>query len=220
MKGAGLFFFLALFVRLHGQPFECDGQLHLLVRSDYAKSSILYSYEQINGQWKVKETSLSEQRRLSALAYNISDNYLYSLDADTYELIRIDQAGQLLSLGRPANIDTTLVYEAGTISTDGGAMFVISYDKNFRANRGFYRLNLGGTGSMGGGFGVTSTYPSSVGDFATDPIYGTLYGYDNTNRVLVQIGGGGNISSLNFPPNITSGNPSPVKSPVATPAPL
>lgn len=201
MKGAGLFFFLALLIRLQGQPFECDGQLHLLVRSDYSKSSILYSYQVINGQWKVKETLLSERRRLSALAYNISDNYLYSLDADTYELIRIDQAGQLLSLGRPTNIDTTLVYEAGTISTEGGAMFVISYDKNFSANRGFYRLNLGGTGSMGGGFGVTSTYPSSVGDFATDPIYGTLYGYDNTNRVLVQIGGGGNISSLNFPSN-------------------
>ncbi len=201
MKGAGLFFFLALFIRLHGQPFECDGQLHLLVRSDYSKSSILYSYEVVDGQWKVRETPLSERRRLSALAYNISDNYLYSLDADTYELIRIDQGGQLLSLGRPANIDTTLVYEAGTISPEGGAMFVISYDKNFSANRGFYRLNIGSSGSMGGGFGVTSTYPSSVGDFATDPIYGTLYGYDNTNRVLVQIGGGGNISSLNFPSN-------------------
>lgn len=202
MKSAGFFFLLALFFRLQGQPFECDGRLHLLVRSDYSKSSILYSYEvSVDGQWKVKETPLSERRRLSALAYNISDNYLYSLDADTYELIRIDQAGQLLSLGRPANIDTTLVYEAGTISTEGGAMFVISYDKNFSTNRGFYRLNLGGSGSMGGGFGVTSTYPSSIGDFATDPIYGTLYGYDNTNRVLVQIGGGGNISSLNFPSN-------------------
>jgi gliding motility-associated-like protein len=201
MKGAGLFFLLALFVKLHGQPFECDGRLHLLVRSDYSKSSVLYSYEEIDGQWKVKETPLSERRRLSALAYNISDNYLYSLDADTYELIRIDQAGQLFSLGRPTNIDTTLLYEAGTISTEGGAMFVISYDKNFKANRGFYRLNIGSTGSMGGGFGVTSTYPSSVGDFATDPIYGTLYGYDNTNRVLVQIGGGGNISSLNLPSN-------------------
>ena len=193
-----LFFFIARTLSL-AQPFSCDGAIHLIVYDDYEKETILYTLTVQDGYWEQKKTFLSEKRKLTALVYNVSDNFLYCLDSKSFEVIKIEKNGQLFSLGRPRNIDTTLIFHAATISPDGRGMMLISYSPNQEKNISFHNVNLSGQGGLGGAFGVTSAFPANVGDFATDPITGAIYGYDNKNKSLVTVGIGGAISSLTYP---------------------
>jgi len=192
-------FFLNVLANNSAQTFSCDGSIHLLVYNENDKESVLYNLSVQDGFWQQKRTTLSEKRKLTALVYNVADNFLYCLDSKTFEIIKIDKEGKLYSIGRPKNIDTTLIFNAATISPDGKGMLLISYSPTQERNVSFHNVNLTGQGGLGGSFGVTSAYPINLGDFATDPITGAMYGFDNKNRTLVAVGISGAISSLSYP---------------------
>jgi gliding motility-associated-like protein len=199
MRNFLLALILIRFLSVSAQSFSCDGTVHLVVYNENTRESILHSLTIQDGLWQQQRTFLSERRKLTALVYNVADNFLYALDADSYEIIQIQKDGQLFSKGRPRNIDTTLQFHAGTFSPDGRGMMLISYSPHQDKNVSFHIINPAAQGAQGGAFGVTSTYPSNLADFATDPITGAMYGYDNKNRALVSVGIGGAISALNYP---------------------
>ena len=192
-------FFLNFLTTGSAQSFSCDGSLHLIVYNENLKESTLYTFKIQDGNWQQTRTYLSEKRKLTALVYNVSDNFLYCLDSDSYELIKISKDGTLSVIGKPRNIDTTLIFHAASISPNGRGMILFGYSPILERNVSLFNLNLSAQGGLGGSFGVTSAFPQNLGDFATDPLTGAMYGYDNKNRTLVSVGVGGSISSLNYP---------------------
>lgn len=192
-------FFLNVLANSLAQSFSCDGSFHLIVYNENDQESVLYTMTVQDGEWHEKRTYLNEKRKLTALVYNVVDNFLYSLDSKSFEIIKIDKEGKLYPIGKPRNIDTTLIFHAATISPNGRGMLLIGYSPELDRNVSFHSLSLSGQGGLGGSFGVTSAYPANLGDFATDPITGAMYGFDNKNSRLVTVGVGGSISALSYP---------------------
>ncbi len=187
-------------IAINAQDFECDGAAYIVVYGQSLGRSVLYKViQQSDTKFVYEATELSETRRLTGLAYNVLDKHLYALDADTYELIRIYSDGTLEALRVPENIDSTLLFNAGTISPDGAGIFFFAYDQEREEDIRFYTLNLSRENFYIGYLGVTGENPVSIHDFATDPTTGLMYGYDNKQNTLVQIGIGGEVASLSYP---------------------
>lgn len=196
-----LFFFLVLTLYSQDDIFECDGGIYIIVYTQSTGVSTLYKVDEENKSFKYTSIELSEKRRLTSLSYNVLDQYLYALDVDTYELVRISRRGEVTSLNVPENLDKEYIYNAGTISPDGAGIYLIGYNPEFGFDNKFYTINLSREDLYAGFLGVTGEARSEIHDFATDPISGEMYGYDNLEGSLAQIGIGGQVSSGGFPNN-------------------
>ena len=192
---------LGLTLSSQDQEFECDGAAYIIVYTQSTGVSTLYRVEEKNRNFNYTPIELSEDRRLTCLSYNVLDKHLYVLDVDTYELLRIDRNGVLTSFGVPANLDQEFIYNAGTISPDGAGIYMIGYNPEFGFDNKFYTINLSRDDLYAGFLGVTGEARAEIHDFATDPLSGEMYGYDNLEGSLAQIGIGGQISSAGFPNN-------------------
>ncbi len=185
--------------QVNGQGFECDGSFYIVVYTRSIGVSTLYRIEQLEQRFVYHEIRLSEDRRLNALSYNVLDKFLYALDVDTYELVRLHPDGLVTSLGVPENLDQNLSYNAATISPDGAGIYLLAYSDDMQSDIRFYTINLSRTNLYSGYLGVTGERPVSIHDFATDPITGIMYGYDNREGTLTQIGIGGEVAALKYP---------------------
>lgn len=194
-----LLLILGLALSSQSQEFACDGAAYIIVYTESNGVSTLYRVEEQNKSFKYTAIDLSEDRRLTSLSYNVLDNYLYALDVDTYELVKIDRSGKLTALMVPASLDKEYIYNAGTISPDGAGIYLIGYDPEFGFDNKFYTINLSREDFYAGHLGVTGEARAEVHDFATDPTSGEMYGYDNLEGSLAQIAIGGQISSGGFP---------------------
>ena len=184
---------------ISSQGFECDGSMYIVIYTQSVGRSVLYRITIDDGSILYEPISLSEDRRLTSLAYNVLDKHLYAIDVDTREFIRIASSGELVSLGVPENLDPAIQYNSATISPDGSGIFMIGYDQSQMKDTRFYTINLSRENFYSGFLGVTGENSWEIHDFATDPLTGIMYGYDNRGGYLVQIGIGGQISSLSYP---------------------
>ncbi len=194
-------FFLMLFFFpfiTFGQGFKCDGKMYIVSYVQSTGISKLTEFTEKNGKFIARQIPLSQNRRLNALAYNVLDEYLYALDVDNFELVKISSSGEITSRGRPANLDTTLIYNAGTISPDGAGIFLIGFNPEFGSDTRYYTINLSRVDLYAGWLSVTGDRPYEIHDFATDPISGKMYGYDNLEGSLIQLEVGGQLSSFSF----------------------
>ena len=146
------------------------------------------------GQPVISELPLNEpNRRYSCLGMSIEDLYLYALDFNTKELLRIDASGNVAGLGVPENLDPELEYWAGDVSPEGRRLVVVGRDKTTGIDIRVYSINLTIPSHYAGSVGVISDVPTALTDLATDPIRGITYGFDRINRKIITL----NINQIN-----------------------
>ena len=180
------------------QPFSCDGDF-FFTAANAANSSLL--------QRIVKDSSLTAMPitktitndlgyKVTAIGFNVRDNFIYGLERFTWNLLRIGADGVVVNLGKPLNLDPNLEYYAGEARPLGGALYVIGrepggYDKSF------YTINLYppyGAGVLS----IVSDEAVRVSDMAIDPVFGTMYGFDEVQKRLVQVAVGGLVTSVHY----------------------
>jgi len=186
-------------ILIYAQGFDCNASMYVVVYIESLAKSTLFEVKEQNGKYTFSAINLSEDRHLTALVYNVLDKHLLALDADSYELIRISKNGNLESLGVPDNIDKTMQYRAASIVPDGSAMMMLSYDPSQNKNTRIYTINLSRMDLYAGFLGASGPPNIDVADFATDPITGTIYGFDSYENKLTQMGIGGEITTLFYP---------------------
>ncbi len=180
---------------LSGQGFDCDGSAFLIVYTESVGETVLY---QVTEQLNYKRIGLSEKRRLTGLAYNVNDKYLYALDVNTYELVQMDRDGMVRSLGVPQNIDQNMLYSSATISANGSTYYMIGHNPSSQVDERFYSINLNRDVLYAGYLAITGDRPVKLLDLAIDPINGTIYGYDQREGRLTFVAVGGSVASGNF----------------------
>lgn len=199
LRLSSAYLFLSLTINLLGQGFDCDGSIFIVTYTESTGVSVLYEVQERNQSFSYTAIELSEDRRLTSLAYNVLDKHLYALDVDTYELIKINRNGRMTSLDVPASLDKNFIYNAGTISPNGSGIYLMGYSPEFGFDKKFYTINLSREDFYAGFLGVTGEARSEIHDFATDPTSGEIYGYDNLEGSLGQIAVGGLVSTTGFP---------------------
>jgi len=199
MKRLFVLYYLLCHALGFSQGFDCNASMYVIVYKESVAKSTLFEITEQTGNFTFSAINLSEDRHLTALVYNVLDKYLLAIDANTFELIRIDKNGVLKSLGVPNNIDKSMQYKAASIAPDGSAMVMLSYDPNKNKNTRIYTIDLTET-DLNANFSEASGPPNvDVVDFATDPITGSIYGFDSYENKLAQLGIGGEITSLFYP---------------------
>lgn len=189
--------FIAITV-VNGQGFKCDGSIFVVSYTESEGISRLYKVRESNREFSYVEIPLSDNRRLSGLSYHVLDEHLYALDVDSYQLVKISSTGLIQELGVPATIDGSYTFNSGTISADGSGILLFGYSNEFGFDDRFYTINLNRTDFIAQFLGVTGLR-SEMGDLATDPTSGLMYGYDNSEGRLVQVAIGGAVSGLDYP---------------------
>ena len=199
MKAFWTLLLLMAYGPLVSQGFDCDAALYLIIYTQSKGESVIHKITEYEPeQFRYEEIRLSEKRRLTSLSYNVLDKYLYALDVDTYELVKIDKNGTIVPLIVPNSLNTDLEYHSGTISPDGSGILLIGFDPEAGKNTHFYTINLSRENFYAGFLGVTGE-PAMIRDFATDPTSGIMYGYDNIQTKLVQLSIGGGVFTLDYP---------------------
>lgn len=175
--------FTATALAAFSQAFTCDGSFYVIMRDN--GRSFLQNIRHGNNP-ENKEIPLNDPgRRYTCLGMSIVDLHLYALDFDTKELLRIDAAGRVTSLGIPENLDLNLEYWAGDVAPEGRRLVVIGRNKTTGVDTRVFSITLDSPNHYAGSSGIISDVPTAITDIATDPIRGITYGFDKTNRQVV-----------------------------------
>ncbi len=175
---------------LRCQTFPCNEQLYLfLPDSDSEFTSIQgLDVDTNNGEADFTEILNTEGQRFSCIAYSTRDQYIYALDRDNYHLYRITTDGPI-DLGIPNGLDTVnYIYHAGTFSPSGIRFYVVGRSKNGNTDKVLSTIrfdtpdySVGSLAILGAGVRLS--------DLAYDPVYGSLYGFDELNKQLITLSG-------------------------------
>ncbi len=184
------------FGHIWSQGFPCDGTGYLISYTRSVGETTLY---EISDKLQYRGIKLSERRRLTGLAYNVTDTYLYAVDVDSYELIRIERSGQLNNHGKLSNVTEGDEFHSGVISADGGTYYLIGHNPRIGSDERFYSVNLRRNSLHAGHQGITGDRRYKISDLAIDPLSGTFVGYDQIEGRVANVAIGGNISSPGTP---------------------
>ncbi|MBR9922263.1 MAG: gliding motility-associated C-terminal domain-containing protein [Bacteroidetes bacterium] len=182
------------------ESLSCDHRAYLSLRlSDGSSAVPLYSGDPATGDLLPFEVFLADAGTfLTCLGYS-TQNYLYGLDPNTYELYRIGAEGQMENLGIPAGLDTSYFYRAGTMSPDGIRMVLMAQNKTTSLDEKIVAIRTDLPNLATSSTALVSEDPIRLGDIAFDPYYGNGYGFDELNKRLVNIGWpGGLVTSYNY----------------------
>ncbi|NJL75003.1 MAG: hypothetical protein HC892_08185 [Saprospiraceae bacterium] len=170
------------------QRFQCDGSF-FVVMEEGNQSVLRNLWLDRDGKVQSKTILLSEpQRQYTCLGLSVADLYLYALDFDTKELLRIDVNGKVTNLGVPENLNTNLEYWAGDIMPEGRRLTVIGRNKVTGVDKEIYNINLTTPNYYAGVSSVISNLSTAITDIAVDPIRGLMLGYDKLNKQMVDLG--------------------------------
>jgi gliding motility-associated-like protein len=182
------FILLLVSIRIFAQTFSCDHTFYVIMQVD-GKSVLHNMWLDESNKLQIKVIPLSQpERRYTCLGFSLADLYLYALDFNTKELLRIDANGIVTNLGIPENLDTSLEYWAGEVTPEGRRLLVVGYDESFGEDRSVYSINLTSSNFYAGSSGLVSYLPTKMSDLATDPVRGVTYGYDKMNKQVVVVG--------------------------------
>lgn len=177
----------------------CDGAFYLI--NFTTGGSILEKLTLSNNGNLINSTEipLSEpKRRISCLGYNVTDQLLYALDFDSYELLRIDGTGKIENLGIPANLDKKLQYYAGQVTPNGRSLMVIGRDPGTQFDKTVYNIGLQRAPYFASSQALIVDLPVRLNDLATHPSLGVTYSFDGKGKRLANLGAG-QVSSFNYP---------------------
>ena len=183
-----LFLLLISLSPLFSQPIPCNGDLFLAVAEEpNAPSAILRGQYNPNSNQIRWDTLVSNTgHTLTALGYRVNDQYLYGLDGNTFEVIRIDNGGNIEELG-PALLDSNYVYRGGGITPTGNRFVVMGKDKQTGNDREMFLIRLDRDNLFAARQSILSEMPTQIEDLAFSPFYGVLYGYDRNLQKMVEV---------------------------------
>ncbi|MEM6697005.1 MAG: gliding motility-associated C-terminal domain-containing protein [Bacteroidota bacterium] len=171
------------------QSFLCDNSVYLIGQEDGLSFLQVLNLDEEGDLVTTRDIPLSEpNRQYTCLGMSIEDMHLYALDFNTKELLRINAKGSVESLDVPENLDTNLEYWAGDVAPEGRRLIVVGKDKASGKDIRVYSISLVRDDHYAGSTDVVSNFPTEITDIATDPVRGTLYGYDKKQKQIVTIG--------------------------------
>lgn len=185
------------------QEFICDGSFYFAATDRSGESRFFrlvmreadktFSYEEI-------PLKSNQKRHLTCLGYNVKDRMIYGLDFNSYELLRIERSGQVISLGVPENLDTSFQYYAGDMTADGKSLMVLARNPKTGYDERTYSIQVNNPPRYYAGYlPLVSDVPVALADFTVDPIVGVTYGFDNINGQVVTKSGLISSSHSPFP---------------------
>lgn len=180
------------------QPFVCNDDAWLVLAPETGNSRLLRIVRDTTSAAPPTyvEVSADLGRRVDAIGFNVRDNLIYGLDAETRSLLRIDANGVVEDLGLPQNLDTSLDYFAAAIKPEGGRMFLIGRQPEGKDLR-LYTLQL--QPPFHASFvSVVSDDPIQMGDIAYDPVFGSLMGFDERAGRVIDLTSGGAVSTFPY----------------------
>lgn len=171
------------------QSFLCDDSMYLVGQEDGLSFLQILSLNEAGDLVSTRELPLSEpNRQYTCLGMSVEDMHLYALDFNTKELLRINAKGSVENLGVPENLDVNLEYWAGDVAPEGRRLVVVGKDKAAGKDIRVYSISLVRDDHYAGSTDVVSNFPTEITDIATDPVRGTLYGYDKKQKQIIVIG--------------------------------
>lgn len=186
---------------LMAQEFSCDGTFYMVVYKDAEGVSKLYEIIPDGDKYGFYETILSENRRLTGLAFNVSDMHLWALDVDNLEMVRINSTGNVEPMGEVRNLDPTLRYQSGMMSPKGDAYYFMGFNEQLNSDSKLYKFNLDSDSYEVSFEDIPGQNFSRIQDLGVDPVYGTIYALNNLDGTVAQLGIDGQISTVSQFPN-------------------
>jgi hypothetical protein len=210
MRIPALWMLLACSVELTAQlPFVCKNQFFLTLsyQTGTQASSLSEVVIDPNTGAAVLQTidPVLNINPVNAAGYRFSDNFIYCLNPNTADLVRIDANGAASSIAFLAELNPNLAYYAGDISPDGRYLVLIGTDNSFGTVgvvKEVVRVDLESPT-----YAVSKVLTNIAGeiyDIAFHPITNKLYGYDSFTQRLVDIDPVSGTISFSYP---TSGVP-------------
>ena len=196
MKFVFLICFLLTQIHILSQDFECNGAFYVIIYSESEGATKLYEIEEENEVFSFNQILLSENRRLTGLAYNTSDLRLWALDVDNFDMVRINRFGGIETMGKVENVDENLSFSSGMISPRGTDYYFLGYNEGEDSAVKFYELDLQKDVYVAEFDDISAGGSSRIQDMAVDPIFATVYGYNNLNGTIVQFGIDGQIATI------------------------
>ncbi|MEL6844240.1 MAG: hypothetical protein AAFP02_13600, partial [Bacteroidota bacterium] len=184
---------------LRGQTLPCGEEgLYLIMSPSISKNSELFRVRIDTAQQDADYELIGKlDRQIDAAGYSVADGLIYGIDRNSRELIRIYPNAQTENLGRPLYLDTTLQYFAGTIGPQGRRLYVIGRDPFTTHDVQYFRIDLFSPDFVTGVATLHSNSYVRIDDFAYDPLYGSVMGFNSLDQRLVKISGG-QVNDFNF----------------------
>ena len=192
-----LFFGFALTAAAQ-QPFECDGAFYFVATGSNNNGQLIRIVKDTTSNDNAVITTLSDDlgSQVTAIGFNVLDNFIYGLERGTWALLRMGADGFVENLGVPVNLDPNLDYFAGEVRPQGGGLFVIGREPGGN-DKSLYTINLSPP-YYAGLASIVTDEPVHIMDMAFDPVFGSLFGFDEIKKRLVKISVGGLVTSVHY----------------------
>jgi len=191
-------FWILLFCSVNGlfaqEPFVCDGSFFLILRNEPSSQSKLFKIESNDDLSDIIFDEVGTDSAgvyLNSIGYRRTDNFIYGIDPNNFNLYKVDSEGNGFFLDNIHELDTLCNYIAGDVSLDGKYLILVEQHRVNNANQDIALRFIDLTSPEY----VTTRLPlvgpngaaiiSRTADVAIHPFNGLMYGYDLTNKKLI-----------------------------------
>ncbi len=181
-------------------PFVCDGTPYTVINDPSMLQYVDRSDLSVNDIGILEQDGTNTQKYVNGIGYNILDNYIYAMDSNTRDIVRVGSDQNITYLGNPtptsgAHAWNKILFYIGTMDSDGkfygigdGYLYIVNIGTNPGAGTLTYT-----TKPLSGTVG----YPADITFNVTNgKVYGTrggaLYEFDITS---------GNVSTITVNPH-------------------
>ena len=179
---------------IYAQEIDCDNSVYL--STHISTGSSLYRFQADNGISNIEEIFANNTSyRIACMGYSVADKMIYALEYNSLQLLRINAFGEIIPLGVPNGLDTTLTYYAGGIFPTGRDFLVIGKKEAEQEDHLFFAIDVFDFRATP--LSIISDGAVSIQDMSKDPLNGVLYGFDNKQGKLVDINNG-QVSNFQF----------------------
>lgn len=166
-------------------PFICQGEVYLTLRPDPNFSNLNnVIIDPITNEVVFRPIPGFPRRYyINGMGYRSTDNYIYVLEQNTHQLLRVGANGTVTELRVLTELPRLVQYPAGEVTPDG--RYLVLMDGSFNTNTTMVYVDL-----------TDSTYPvdiqgvnfrAQIFDISFDPLTSEAYGYDSGSRQAVKI---------------------------------
>ena len=176
------------------EPFDCDGNYYLILRDDPTQQSKLFRVENrqdLSGIIFEEVGPDSAGLYLNSIGYRRTDNFIYGIDPENFDLYKIDNKGIGFYLDDLEELDTLNSYIAGDISLDGNHLIIIERERinNTRQDVALNFIDLTDPEFSIDRVLITDEEGETPiirsGDVAIHPFTGLMYGYNDVEKKLI-----------------------------------
>ena len=172
------------------QLVPCDDRMYHFSNSGTGNSTLEQGIMTTLGnqiEYQVQTIAQDLGLRLDAVGYSVKHRLFYGIEEGTLAVWQLDGAGEAIDLGRPLNLDTTLIYRAGAVTPNGKSLVLVGHDPVGAEDVLIHTISLSNDPLYAGTTMILSDEPVHVGDVAYHPRFGYLRGFNAYTKNLVDI---------------------------------